>query len=166
MTTRSRQKLSSILAVFSIVALLLLLIFVWTAVRNGVFSSVNENGSYRWRPIDSSDSSTLMPSDEHSSHHHSHGHHHHHHHHHNESTTSHGKFVDTFVILPNPCHVHRFLLSFSSLQNSSPSTAKSAQYKRNRNGELRTFLLKRQNPLNTHALHMDMRHNDTLFKWN
>ena len=129
MTTRSRQKLSSILAVFSIVALLLLLIFVWTAVRNGVFSSVTENGSYRWRPIDPSDSSTLMPSDEHSSHHHSHGHHHHHHHHHqhNESTTSHGKFVDTFVILLNPCHVHRFLLSFASLQNSCLSTAKSAQ---------------------------------------
>ncbi|XP_055309435.1 A disintegrin and metalloproteinase with thrombospondin motifs 9-like isoform X3 [Sitodiplosis mosellana] len=94
MTTRSRQKLSSILAVFSIVALLLLLLFVWTAVRNGVFSNANENGSYRWRPIDTSDSSTLLPLDEHSTHHHSHGHHHaphhHHHHQHNESTTSHG----------------------------------------------------------------------------
>lgn len=115
MTTRSRQKLSSILAVFSIVALLLLLIFVWTAVRNGVFSNANDmnaHGSFRLRPIDSSDSTTSIPSAEHSSHHHSHGHHaphhhHHHHHQHNESTTSHGKlqthslhfFPFSFVIL-------------------------------------------------------------------
>lgn len=91
MTTRSRQKLSSILAVFSIIALLLLLVFVWTAVRNGVFSNENDmnaHGSYRFRPINPSESSaseaTLIPTD--SSKHHPHGHHAHHHRH-NESLT-------------------------------------------------------------------------------
>ncbi|XP_031637497.1 A disintegrin and metalloproteinase with thrombospondin motifs 9 isoform X2 [Contarinia nasturtii] len=95
MTTRSSQKLSSKLAVFSIVALLLLLVFVWTAVRNGVFSNVNDmnlHGSYRLRLIDSSsDSTTTSIPIEHSTHHHSHGHHSHHHHHkHNESTSASG----------------------------------------------------------------------------
>lgn len=110
MTTRSSQKLSSKLAVFSIVALLLLLVFVWTAVRNGVFSSVNDintHGSYRLRPIDSSsDSTTTSIPIEHSTHHHSHGHHshhhHHHHHQHNESTISPGKFtpnLQSFLII-------------------------------------------------------------------
>lgn len=136
MTTRSRQKLSSILAVFSIVALLLLLIFVWTAVRNGVFSSVNENGSYRWRPIDSSDSSTLMPSNEHSSHHHSHGHHHHHHHHpHNESTTSHGKFTDTHLLffstnamcIASFCHSRLFKIPVCLQQNQHNKKQKPKQ---------------------------------------
>lgn len=38
MTTRWRQKASSALAIAGVIALLLLLIFLWTAVRNGVFS--------------------------------------------------------------------------------------------------------------------------------
>lgn len=102
MTTRSRQKLSSILAVFSIIALFLLLIFVWTAVRNGVFSNANDmkaHGSYRLRPFNPDDSPTTQSFDEHSSQHHSHGHHlHHPHHRHNESVTLHGKFADTQFI--------------------------------------------------------------------
>lgn len=115
MTTRSRQKLSSILAVFSIIALLLLLIFVWTAVRNGVFSSANDmnaHGSYRLRPINPNELNdpTATPiTTEHSTIQHSHGHHAHHHHHqlHNESTTSNGKLPDTFFTF-------RFLSSLSS----------------------------------------------------
>lgn len=99
MTTRSRQKLSSILAVCSIIALLLLLVFVWTAVRNGVFSNANEmnaHGSYRLKPINPNDvtttTSTSTSIGENSTHHHLHGHHsHHQHHRHNESTTLLGK---------------------------------------------------------------------------
>lgn len=104
MTTRSRQKLSSILAVFSIIALFLLLIFVWTAVRNGVFSNANDmkaHGSYRLRPFNPNDSPTTQSFDEHSSQHHSHGHHLHHQHHHNESGNLHGKFADTHLFIPN-----------------------------------------------------------------
>lgn len=39
MTTRSRQQLSSILAIVSIIALMVLLIFLWSAVRNDVFET-------------------------------------------------------------------------------------------------------------------------------
>lgn len=104
MTTRSRQKLSSILAVFSIIALLLLLVFVWTAVRNGVFSNGSDmkaHGSYRLRPFNPSDSTTIQSLDEHSSKHHGH-YPHHPHHRHNESTTLHGKFTDTFISIRQP----------------------------------------------------------------
>lgn len=96
MTTRSRQQLSSILAVFSIIALLILLVFVWTAGRNGAFSNVNEDmkahGSYRLRSFSASDStvSSTANIDEQQSTEHG-QHHHHHHHRHNESTTLHGK---------------------------------------------------------------------------
>lgn len=121
MTTRSKQKISSILAGVSIIALLLLLVFLWSAVRNGVFSNSNEFDaayrSYRLQPINLSDStnvgngtppplpttvtfdastgtteSSLPTTIEHSKHH-SHGHHsHHQHHHHHETTAStHGK---------------------------------------------------------------------------
>lgn len=108
MTTRSRQKLSSILTVFSIVALLLLIVFVWTAVRNGVFSSANDtHGSYRLRPINPNESSASVTttSTEHSSHHHTAGHHarHHQHHRHNESTT-----------LPGKCQTHLLFARFHS----------------------------------------------------
>lgn len=109
MTTRSRQKLSSILAVFSIIVLLLLLVFLWTAGRNGVFSNSNDmkaHGSYRLRPIhpgDSIASTTTQTSNDvqHSLKHHSHEHHsHHQHHRHNESTPFLGKFcsADIFII--------------------------------------------------------------------
>lgn len=43
MTTRWRQKASSALAVAGVIALLLLLIFLWTAVRNGVFSERSQS---------------------------------------------------------------------------------------------------------------------------
>lgn len=41
MTTRWRQKASSLLAIVGVIALLLLIIFLWTAVKNGVFSTHN-----------------------------------------------------------------------------------------------------------------------------
>lgn len=106
MTTRARQKLSSILAIFSIIALLLLLVFVWTAGRNGVFSNANDmksHGSYRLRPYNPSDSTTTVVTTTETTasiqsfEEHSHGHHsHHQHHRHNESTTLHGKLLIRF----------------------------------------------------------------------
>lgn len=114
MTTRSRQQLSSILAVFSIIALLILLVFVWTAGRNGVFSNGNDDikahGSYRLRTFSQSDStvpSTAIIDDQQPT---EHGHHHHHHHRHNESTTLHGKSFDLLLFSSNrrriPCYSH------------------------------------------------------------
>lgn len=131
MTTRSRQQLSSILAVFSIIALLLLLVFVWTAGRNGVFSNVNDDmkahGSYRLRTFSASDSmvsstATIdeQQSTEHehqNSHHSPHQHHHHHHHRHNESTTLHGKSFILLLLLLLLCFLqfqtHFLLFPFS-----------------------------------------------------
>lgn len=115
MTTRSRQQLSSILAVFSIIALLILLVFVWTAGRNGVFSNGNDelkaHGSYRLRTFSQSDSTVPSTAivDEHQSTE-EHGHHHHHHHRHNESTTLHGKSFDLLLLISSnrriPCYSH------------------------------------------------------------
>lgn len=45
MTTRWRQKASSALAVVGVVVLLLLLICLWTAVRNGAFSETRPRES-------------------------------------------------------------------------------------------------------------------------
>lgn len=43
MTTRWRQKASSILAVVCVIGLLLLIIFLWTAVKNGMFTRTNNS---------------------------------------------------------------------------------------------------------------------------
>lgn len=121
MTTRSRQQLSSILAVFSIIALLLLLVFVWTAGRNGVFSNVNDDmkahGSYRLRSFGASDStvSSTANIDEQQSTEHGHPnshHHHHHHHRHNDSTTLHGMYAS---FSPLFCFLFFFRLQTHSL---------------------------------------------------
>lgn len=97
MSTRSRQKLSSILALVSILALLLLLVFVWTAVRNGAFYENGRNidasqRSHRFHSINLSETtSTPTPAGattettsnrNHSRHHHGHHAHHPHHRHH------------------------------------------------------------------------------------
>lgn len=133
MTTRSRQQLSSILAVFSIIALLLLLVFVWTAGRNGIFSNVNDDlkphGSYRLRSFGQSDSTVpstatiddQQPTEEQHLHHSSHHHHHHHHHRHNESTTLHGEFLFFFCYSHSlNCFANRlFLLDFIILRRAA-----------------------------------------------
>lgn len=43
MTTRWRKKASSVLAIVAVIVLLLLIIFLWTAARNGVFSTQHAN---------------------------------------------------------------------------------------------------------------------------
>ncbi len=43
MTTRWKQKASSLLAITSVIVLLLLIIFLWEAVKNGVFSPTSTN---------------------------------------------------------------------------------------------------------------------------
>lgn len=97
MSTRSRQKLSSILALVSILALLLLLVFVWTAVQNGAFYENGRNIDAsqrlnRFHSINLSETtSTPTPAGattettsngNHSLHHHGHHAHHPHHRHH------------------------------------------------------------------------------------
>lgn len=98
MTTRSKQRISSLLAVVSIIGLLLLLVFLWSAVGNGVFSNENKidaaHRPIRLHGIDSNDTiDKQIPSTQiHST---NHGHHsHHQHHRHHESTI--GKKVSLF----------------------------------------------------------------------
>lgn len=137
MTTRSRQKLSSILAVFSIIAVLLLLIFVWTAVRNGVFSNTNDmnaHGSYRLRPINPNelnDPKATPITTEHSTIQHSHGHHAHHHHHqlHNESTTSNGKLPDIFITFRFFLLLFLLLNFFQNVYGSTVNVVSSARFR-------------------------------------
>lgn len=102
MSTHSRQTISSILALVSILALFLLLIFVWTAVQNGSFYENGQNvndasqRSYRFPSIilsETSTTTTVTPAGpdattetnrnrNHSLHHHGHHLHHSHHRHH------------------------------------------------------------------------------------
>lgn len=107
MTTRTRQKFSSILALVSIIAILLSLVLLWTAVHNGIFSDNNINESqqsYDFEPINSNDaglSSTISTNLNHTIHHHGHHMHHQHHQHHDSMTPS-GKlllFVTNYLAL-------------------------------------------------------------------
>lgn len=98
MTTRSKQRFSSILAGVSIIALSLLLVFIWTAVRNGVFND-NETVPVQQRsyPFQSINDASIEQAKNHSIHHHGH-HSHHPHHRHHESMTLSGKFQTIFFL--------------------------------------------------------------------
>lgn len=80
MTTRSWQRISSKLAVISIIVMLLLSIFIWAAARDGIFSNSNHF----------SDSSHVQ---HHSRPHDGHHSHHQHHQHQPQSTNSVGKWT-------------------------------------------------------------------------
>lgn len=88
MTTRSRQKFTSILAVLCIVALMLLLIFLWTGVRNGDFSpnDTNKYHQINFSEINREPSAATFNFNRH------HQQQHHHRHHQTVSVLTNGKY--------------------------------------------------------------------------